>query len=224
MATERSRRAASLAVLVVFDIAGPLAVYFSLQSAGVSTVTSLIASGAPPALRVLLAVVRHHRLDPIGALVLAGIAVGTLIGLVSGSAHLVLLDGTVPTAVFGVFCLLTLWSSRPLMLRFALEWMGPETDRGREFASLWQYQGFRHAFRVTTVVWGLSFIVEAAAQAAIVETASTAIAKLTSNLMPLAFLAVVIAWNVFYGQRSRRRGEEAARRGRGDGPAAAVES
>lgn len=222
MATGNRSRIASLAILVGFDIAGPLAVFFSLQSAGVSTLVSLIASGALPALGVLLAVIRHHRLDAIGALVLAGIVVGTVLGLVSGSTHLVLLDGTVPTAVFGVFCLATLWSSRPLMLRFALEWMGPDTEKGREFASLWQYHGFRHAFRVTTVVWGLSYILEAMAQAAIVQTNSASTAKLTSNLLPLAFAAVVVAWNVLYARHSHRRGEEAARRAGGGGPAATV--
>jgi hypothetical protein len=81
-----------------------------------------------------------------------GILVGSVVGLASGSAHLVLLDGTVPTAVFGVVCLGSLWSRRPLIYRFALEFIGPETLKGEDFADRWRYESFRHAFRVTTVV------------------------------------------------------------------------
>ena len=73
---------------------------------------------------------------------LAGIAVGTVLGLVSGNARLVLVEGSVPTAVFGLLCLGSLWSHRPLIFRFALEFMGADTPRGRDFDGLWRYPGF----------------------------------------------------------------------------------
>ncbi len=183
---------------------------------------ALVLSGVFPAFGIALKVVRRRSVDAIGILVVIGIAVGTALGLVSGNAHLVLLDGTVPTAVFGAVCLGSLWSSRPLMLRFALEAIGADTPKGRDFADKWRYPGFRHAFRVTTVVWGTAFLAEAAAQALIIETSSVGVAKATSNVMPLAFMAVVIAWNVSYAKHGRRQGELAAdaARARGDTPPA----
>jgi hypothetical protein len=123
-------RLASLAQIAVFDIAGPLVAYSLLRSAGASAVTSLVLSGVFPAFGVALTVARHRRLDVIGVLVLSGILVGTVLGLVSGNARLVLLEGSVPTAVFAVVCLGSLWSKRPLMFRFALEFIGPDTLRG----------------------------------------------------------------------------------------------
>jgi len=75
------------------------------------------------------------------------------------------------------------------MFRFALETMGPDTTEGREFADKWRYAGFRHAFRVTAVVWGLAFLAEAATQILIIETTSTGVAKATSTVMPFAFAA-----------------------------------
>jgi len=208
--------------MAIFDVIGPLVVYYSLRSAGLSTVTALVLSGILPALGVALKVVRHRSVDAVGILVLIGIAVGTTIGLASGNAHLVLLDGTVPTAVFGAVCLGSLWSRRPLMFRFAVETMGAETAQGRDFADKWRYAGFRHAFRVTTVVWGIAFLAEAATQILIIETTSTGVAKATSNLMPLGFAAIVIAWNIAYAKRGRRQGERAAdaARARGDTPPA----
>ncbi len=207
-------RLQSLAPILLFDVVGPLAIYYLLQSAGLSTVGALLLSGALPAFGVSLGVARNRRLDAIGIAVLVGILVGTVLGLASGSAHLVLLDGTVPTAVFGVICLGSLWSKRPLIFRFALETMGPDTPKGRDFDDHWRYPGFRHAFRVITVVWGFAFLTEAAAQAVIVEVASTDTAKATSNVMPLAVAGVVIAWNVYYAKRGQRRGELADRAAR----------
>jgi hypothetical protein len=186
------------------------------------TVSALVLSGILPAFGVALKIARHRSVDAIGILVLTGIAVGTALGLASGSAHLVLLDGTVPTAVFGAVCLGSLWSRRPLMFRFAVQAMGADTPNGRDLADKWRYPDFRYAFRVTTVVWGLAFLAEAAAQVLIIETSSTGTAKATSNVMPLVVAAIVIAWNIAYAKRGRRQGELAANaaRARGDVPPA----
>ncbi len=215
-------RMRTLGPVMVFDVAGPIAAYYLLRSAGLSTVTALILSGVVPAIGIAVGVAHSRRIDAIGVLVLIGIIVGSVLGAVSGSAHLVLLDGVVPTAVFGIVCLASLRSSRPMIFRFALESMGRDTPKGREFADRWRYPGFRHSFRVTTVVWGLMFIAEAATQAVIVETASANVAKTTSNLLILPFAAVVIAWNISYAKRGQRQGALAdeARRARGEAPPA----
>ena len=159
---------------------------------------------------VLGGFIRHRRLDAVGALVLAGIAVGTVLGLVSGNARLVLVEGSVPTAVFGLLCLASLRSRRPLIFRFALEFMGPDTPRGRDFDGLWQYYGFRHVFRVFTVVWGVTYLAEAAARIIVVETTSTGTALAVSKVMPYAVGGLLALWMVLYGRRARRQGERLA--------------
>ena len=154
----------SAAKIVVFDIAGPLVAYQMLRSAGLSNVSALVLSGVLPGIAVLGGLIRHRRLDAVGALVLAGIAVGTALGLLSGDARLVLVEGSVPTAVFGLLCLASLRSRRPLIFRFAHEFMGADTPRGRDFDSLWQYPGFRHAFWLFTVGWGVASLAAASAR------------------------------------------------------------
>ena len=127
-------RLVPLAKIAVFDLVGPLVTYSVLRSAGMSTVGALVLSGVVPALGVLLGVARHRRVDVVGVLVLVGIAVGSVLGLASGSARLVLLEGSVPTAVFGAVCIGSLWTARPLMYRFAIELIGADTPKGRDFA------------------------------------------------------------------------------------------
>jgi hypothetical protein len=208
--TDRGRLR-SLLPIAVFDIAGPLVAYQLLRSNGASEVTALVLSGVFPAVWVAVTVVRHRRLDVIGALVLLGIAVGTVLGLASGNARLYLIEGSVPTAIFALVCLGSLWTSRPLMYRFAVEFMGQDTPRGRDFAGRWQYPGFRHAFRVITAVWGVAYLAEAAARVVIVETTPAGTALTISKVMPYAVAAVLVAWMIAYGQHARRQGERAAR-------------
>ena len=200
----------SAAKIVIFDIAGPLVAYWMLRSAGLSSVSALVLSGVLPGLAVLGGLIRHRRLDAVGVLVLAGIAVGTVLGLLSGNARLVLVEGSVPTAMFGLLCLGSLWSRRPLIFRFALQFMGADTPRGRDFDGRWRYPGFRHAFRLFTVVWGVAYLAEAAARIVIVETTSTGTALAVSKVMPYAVSAVLAVWMVIYGRRARREGERLA--------------
>ena len=197
-------------MIAVFDIAGPLVAYSLLRSAGLSAVSALVLSGAFPALGVAAGLIRRRRVDAIGVLVLAGIAVGTVLGLLSGDPRLVLVEGSVPTAVFGLLCLGSLWARRPLIYRFAVEFIGADTPKGRDFESLWRYPGFRHAFRLFTVVWGVVYLAEAAARVIIVETTSTATALTVSKVMPYVVGAALAAWMFGYGRRARREGERLA--------------
>lgn len=204
-------RRTSLLSLAFFDVGGPLAVYYSLRAAGTSTVVALVVSGLLPAVGIGLSVRRHRRVDAVGVVVLFGILVGTAAGLISGSARLVLIDGTVPTAVLGVVCFGSLLTSRPFMFRVALQFTGADSAQGRDFEIMWQHHaGFRRSFSVITVVWGMAFIAETVAQIAIIEYASASTAKTTSNLMPIAVAALTVAWTVLYGRRQQLRAERAA--------------
>jgi hypothetical protein len=203
-------RLRSLAAIVVLDGAAPLAAYGLLRSAGLSAVTALLLSGIFPAAAVIASAIRKRRLDVIGALVLAGIATGTIAGLVSHSARLLLLEGSVPTGVLGVACLGSLRARRPLMYRFALEFTGPETAKGHEMTTLWGNAGFQRVFRIITVVWGAGFLAEAALRVAIVYNTSTGTALAISKVMPFICAAILSAWTVGFGAGQRQKGERIA--------------
>ena len=198
----------------MFDVAGPLVVYQLLRGNGHSQVTSLIIAGAFPVLGVLLTIIRDRRLDVIGVLVLTGIAVKVGLGLASHNTKLVLLEGAVPTTIFALALLGSLLAPRPLMYYFAHESMGRDTPKGRDFADLWQYPGFRHGFRVMTVVWGVTYLALAAAHIVIVETQSAGTALSISKILPYPVLAILIAWTIAYTERGKRQAQraDAARR------------
>jgi hypothetical protein len=89
-------RLRQLAMIVVFDLAGPLAAYSLLRSEGMSAVAALVTSGILPAMGIAIGAWADRRLDVIGVMVLAGLAVGTILGLISHSARLYLFEGALP--------------------------------------------------------------------------------------------------------------------------------
>ena len=206
---EIAARLQSVAKIAVIDVAAPLIAYRLLRSAGLSTVSALVLSGVFPALGVAFSVIRHRRLEVVGALVLAGILAGTVLGLVSHSARAVLLEGSVPTAIFGLGCLGSLRTRRPLMFGMAVEFTGPDTAKGREMTSLWQYEEFRRIFRVITAVWGAGFLLEAALRVVIVYRTSTGTALALSKVTPYIWVAFFIAWTVAYGRYQGKKGQRA---------------
>lgn len=196
--------------IAVFDIAGPILVQSLARQHGASITVALALSGVPPAAWILASALWRRRVDAVGVFVLTSIILATLIGLASGSGRLYLLDGAILTGVFGLVCLASLATPRPLMFHFALESNGgPDSSRGREFAALWRYGGFRRVFIVMTVVWGVGFVVQAAINVAIIEATSTQKAFLINKILPYVFLALLGAWTVVYGLRAKRRGEAA---------------
>jgi intracellular septation protein A len=203
-------RLRSISMILFFDVAAPLAAYALLRSAGLTAVAALLISGVFPALGVGLGALRNRGLDVIGALVLAGILVGTVLGLISHSARLILVEGSVPTGIFGVVCLGSLSARRPLMFAFALEFIGPDTGQGRQMVQLWQFEGFRRIWRTITAVGGCVFLFEAALRVLIVYTTSTGTALALSKITPFVFSGLFAGWTFGYGTYQKRKGERMA--------------
>lgn len=197
-------------MILVFDLGGPLLAYSLLRSAGMSAVAALVISGVLPALGIGISALADRRLDVIGIVVLAGLLVGTLLGLTSHNARLYLLEGSVPSVVFALGCLLSLRLRRPLIFRLAVELLGPDTRKGRDVAAAWRYPGFRRAFGMITVAWGIAYLVEAGIRVAIVVTTSTGIALVCSKLIPYVFAVVLSAWTLVYGEHEKKKAERLA--------------
>jgi hypothetical protein len=203
-------RVRQLAMILVFDLVGPLVAFSLLRSGGMSTVAALIISGIFPALGIVLGALVDRRLDIIGVVVLAGLVVGTVAGLVSNNARLYLVEGAVPSLVFALACLGSLRGSKPLIYRFAVELIGPDTPKGRDVAGAWRYPGFRRAFQVITVAWGVAYLIEVAARLVVVEITSTGIALLFSKLVPYVCAVLLSCWTLGYGEHEKKKAERLA--------------
>jgi hypothetical protein len=192
---DRSRLRA-LVPVAVFDIAGPLAVYWVARLAGTTQVTALILSGIVPAAGIVYGVVRDRRVSLIGVLVLAGIVTGTMLGLLTHDPRLVLLEGSVPTLILGVSCLVSLWRGQPLVFRLITEAIGAGTRKGRLLERAFAHPAARQLFARITLVWGLVDLAEVAARIVIVEAFSTSSALLVLKLMPYLVTVFLLRWTM----------------------------
>jgi hypothetical protein len=198
-------RLRTIAMIAIFDVGGPLITYVVLRNgAGLSTVLALVLSGILPAFGVAITAVQFKRLDIFGAMVLAGILLGSILGLTTHNARLYLAEGSVPSLAFSIACLASLWTRQPLIYRIAIELLGTDSGKGREIAVAWQYPLFRRAFRTITVVWGVGYIIEAALRLVVAETTSTGIALVFSKVAPYVFAGVLAVWTLVYGERRKR--------------------
>jgi hypothetical protein len=208
---ERSRLRA-IVMIALFDVGGPLITYVLLRNAaGLSAVLALVLSGILPAVGVAITAIGFRRLDIFGVMVLAGILIGSVLGLTTHSARLYLAEGSVPSLAFSIACLASLRTREPLIYRLALEFVGADTKKGREITDAWRYPIFRRAFRTITIAWGAGYIIEAALRLVVAETMSTGIALVFSKVAPYVFATVLAGWTLAHGERRRKRAMAQAR-------------
>jgi hypothetical protein len=81
-------RLRQVVTILVVDLGGPLLAYALLRSAGLGAVAALVIGGVLPALGIAIGAIVDRRLDVIAVLILAGIMVGTILGLTSHNARL----------------------------------------------------------------------------------------------------------------------------------------
>jgi hypothetical protein len=185
---------------LVFDVALPILVFFVLTSHGVSKLLALAAGGVFPALNVGRTWIGSHKIQPLGAIVIAFIAIGTVASLISGSVFVALVKDFILTATFGLLCLGSLIGPRrPLMFYLLRQFIaGDDPGRLQWWESLWQSPRFRAAQRRVTAVWGLAYLLEAAIGIAFAWVLEPAHIVIMSPIMALGVLIALAAWTRRY--------------------------
>lgn len=118
-------------------------------------------TAVPPVLYSGYGWVRTHSIDPISIITLFLIVVSMLMALLVHDPRLFLLRDSYLTGAFGLLCLLSLPSPRPLGY-YVYRWAFVRTPE--QLARLnagWQVPYARFVRRLVTVVWGLVFLGEA---------------------------------------------------------------
>jgi intracellular septation protein A len=197
---------------LVFDVAMPIVVFNVLVRCGVATLWALAAGGLSPALNNLRVWLKSRRIEPLGVIVMAFLAVGTAVSLISGSVFVALIKESFLTATFGLICLGSLLAERPLMFYIVRQFVaGDDPARLEWWNGLWQHPSFRTAQRVTTAVWGAAYLVEALVRVGFALLLSPAQVVAISPVMAFAVLVVLIAWTRRYmtAVGDRRREQQA---------------
>lgn len=145
---------------IIINAVFPLVIYL-LASPHMPIMAALALTAVPPVLYSVSGWVRARGIDPISIITLFMVVVYMLLALLVHDPHVFMLRDSTLTGAFGLLCLLSLLSPRPLgyyMYRWAFVRM-PE-----QLAHLnagWQVPYARFVRRLVTLVWGLVFLGEA---------------------------------------------------------------
>ena len=191
---------------LVFDVALPILLFNALNRYGVPTLWALVAGGLSPAINNLRVWVKSRRVEPLGVIVIAFLAVGTAASLISGSVFFALIKDSFLTATFGLICLGSLLGARPLMFYINRQFVaGDDPARLEWWNGLWELPDFRAAMRLVTAVWGIAYLIEALLRVGLALVLSPAQVVTISPITAFGVLIALIAWSRRYLLAVRER-------------------
>jgi hypothetical protein len=185
----------------------PYLTYLVLHGQGVSTVTALVAGSVFPIAFIGYHAIGQRRLDGFGLIIVATIAAGAGLALVSGNARIYLVKESLVTGGFGLALLASLLGPRPFMFYAGRKFATDGSPAGRAaWDSYWpQSTTFRRSNRVMTAVWGAAFVIEAAVRVVAAYSLPTSTVVALSTVVPLVVLGLLLVWTFAYGGRTRLR-------------------
>ncbi len=189
---------------LIVSVVLPLIAVQVMLHAGRSPVLALAVAAVFPLGDGLLGVARRRGFDPIGALVVASIAVGIALSLITGNARFALAQGSLVPALFGLACLASLATPQPLIFRLARRYAGGEAGAAM-WDARWDIPRVRAAFRLLTTIWGAGFVAEAILRTCALVVLAPGTAATVSYALDLVVLGGLIAFTLVRA----RRGEAA---------------
>lgn len=206
-----SGRVARTLRVTVLDLVAPVALYYGLRAAGASVWAALAVGAVLPAASAVADLVRRRHTDSMGLLVLATLALSAVLSLVTGSPRALLARDGLLTGAWAAFLYASLLAARPATLvisRPLLEGRrvyNPATRRWepparQSWDELWErVPGFRHAWRVITVIWGTGILIDAALRVIMAATLPVSVAPgLGGALWPVTFAILQVITNVYF--------------------------
>jgi hypothetical protein len=188
---------------ILLNVAAPLAAYQVLTNHGIPTLDALLAAAVFPLAAIMLAALRTGQLDAFGVLSLVAIAFGVGGGLLFRDPRYLLVKDSAVTGLFGLGCLLSLPTSRPL-----IHLIGRPFVAGTDRAAMERYDatllvpGTLSRVRRLTLIWGLALVAEASIRVGLVMVLPPSLMVIGSPLLAIAIFGPLAIWTVRQGRWS----------------------
>jgi hypothetical protein len=196
-----------IAYSILINGALPLILFSLLKRfTNVSDFWALVVCGIPPMIDAIVGVIRKGSVNIIAGLALLSIAVSIILIFLGGSPRLLLIRESFITGAIGLAYLVSLLFPKPLNFYFARHFMtGDVPEKIEWFNALWQYPAFRHTMRLTSVVWGVTFLLEVAVRGILVFTLTIQQFLIFSPFVFYGFLGGVALWTFISTRKGRER-------------------
>ncbi len=184
-----------------FDIGAPIAVYYLLRGAGVSSLAALAAGAVLPALSATWALAVKRRADSIALVVLATMVISIALSVLTHDPRfLVAKDGLI-TGLWGLWFVASVRGRRPAAYLFARPLLeGRRMYAARDWEALWRAEPrFRRIWRVSSVIWGTGMLADAAVRMVMAYTLPVSVVPgLGGALWPVTFVILQVVTNIYY--------------------------
>jgi hypothetical protein len=176
-------------------------------------VMALIISSAPPVAWTLIVLAWKREVDFISAFVIAGIVLSLLAMLGGGSVRFLQLREKLVTVIIGLAFVVSALIKRPLIYEFARAGMKRNKSAELErFETLKNDPGMRRTMTVTTLVWGIALLADAAISAGLVMVLTVKQYLIVGPIFGYSVMGGLTLWMVLYIRHRRKLGD--ARRAR----------
>ena len=194
------RQRALLAGRFVVGLAVPVVLFYVLRSFGVSVYLSLLVGTLVTAAPSVVGLVRGRSTGALSTYWTAMLLGSVAIAFVSGDTRFLLARDAVLTAATGVWFLLSVRAHRPLTYHFTRPLLEGRFHWPDDWDALWDRSPrFRRMWRVSSVMWGIGTLLDAAARVALAYTIDPDLVPAVSTVLYVVTCVVlIVVTNVYY--------------------------
>ncbi|MEO8750449.1 MAG: VC0807 family protein, partial [Allobranchiibius sp.] len=181
-------------------------VYLVLHAAGLSNLLALACGAGVSALIALADMAWHRRVNALALIVLLTLVLAVIVSLISGNARVTLARDCVITGGLGLVFLGSLTRRRPLVFHLLAPLVAAREPGGRAaFDRRFEDSPeLRSALRVTTAVWGVVLLGDAALRLLAVLLLPVTAAATAATALTIATVVILVGWLRFYLPRRVR--------------------
>ncbi len=194
-------RPGKAALVLLWDMAAPIAMFYVLTGAGLSSFAALLLSAVLPGLSTLYQVVKAGHLDSLAVFMVSVTVISAVASLFTGSPRFLLAKDGWITGLCGLWLLATTWANPPVVMMFARPLLeGRIGPNGESWSLMWQrLPRFRSLWRTASIVWGLATILDGIARFIIAYTLPVkAVPALNGAQYIVLFVLLQIVTNIYY--------------------------
>jgi hypothetical protein len=188
-------RGPNLRRVLLLDIVLPVLTVFLLERNGVAALPAYAAASFFPIASVIGAWLRQRSVDVIGIGVVFGVGSGLLLGLVTADPRFALVRAAPGFALFGIACLISLATARPLMFFVARAFAaGGDAARVAAWNQRLGFPRFHATMRRLTLVWGVTALIAASLGIACAFLLPGQVALIAEPLVAFGAVGALLAW------------------------------
>jgi hypothetical protein len=187
----------------------PLGVYYLVRHHVRTDAEALIIAGIFPVAWIIFQFIRTRRIDAIGAIVLFGFAIGVGTSLLlGGNAYVLKARDSVFTALFGILCLVSLFSAKRPVIFYVGRFLsaGDDPEKMDAYDQLHEMPTGQRSFRVLTAVWGTGLLIEASSRLVLAAFLPTGVFLAVSPVISAVCIGAMFIFTVRYSNRARAQG------------------